>query len=208
MLSLGAQHNTIGGTEAGDANIISGNQSGGILIRSSDTADNVIIGNIIGTDRTGELELSNGTAIWLLEGAHSHVIGGVDSGQANVIANSGIVGVQVEGADTVGNTLRGNSIYSNARGGILSVDGGNGGLAPPSLTAASPTSGTTCGGCTIDIYSDAADEGRTYEGSTTADADGSFKYTKKPAGPFVTATATDAQGNTSPFSEALPLLGH
>ena len=74
--------------------------------------------------------------------------------------------------------------------------------------AASPVSGTACAGCTIDIYSDGADEGRAYEGSTTADAGGSFKFDRKLAGPFVTATATDGQGNTSPFSQALPLFGH
>lgn len=201
VLSLGAQRNTIGGTDPGDANIISGNQSGGILVRSASTADNVIIGNFIGTDRTGEIKLGNGTAIWLLEGAHGHVIGGIKPGQANVIAFSGIIGVQVEGADTIGNTIRGNSIHSNAREGILSVDGGNAGLAPPELTAANPVSGTACPNCTIDIYSDAADEGRIYEGSTIADASGRFTFDKKTSGPFITATATDAQGNTSPFSE-------
>jgi titin len=202
VLSVGAQRNTIGGTEPGDANIISGNQSGGMLIRGSDTADNVIIGNMIGTDRTGEMKLGNGTAIWLLEGAHGHVIGGIEEGEANVIAFSGIIGVQVEGADTIGNTIRGNSIHSNAREGILSVEGGNAGLAPPQVTAANPVSGTACPNCTVDIYSDAADEGRVYEGSTTADAGGSFTFDEKTSGPFVTATATDAEGNTSAFSES------
>jgi CSLREA domain-containing protein len=202
VLSVGAQRNTIGGTEPGDANIISGNQSGGMLIRGSDTADNVIIGNMIGTDRTGEMKLGNGTAIWLLEGAHGHVIGGIEEGEANVIAFSGIIGVQVEGADTTGNTIRGNSLHSNAREGILSVEGGNAGLAPPEVTAANPVSGTACPNCTVDIYSDAADEGRVYEGSTTADAGGSFTFDEKTSGPFVTATATDAEGNTSAFSES------
>jgi CSLREA domain-containing protein len=201
VLSLGAQRNTIGGTLPGDANIISGNQSGGILIRSADTADNIIIGNIIGADRTGEIELGNGTAIWLLEGAHGHLIGGTEPGQANVIAYSGIIGVQVEGADTIGNTMRGNSIHSNAREGILSVDGGNASLAPPEVTATNPVSGTACPNCTVDIYSDAADEGKIYEGSTTADAGGRFTIDRMTTGPFVTATATDAQGNTSAFSE-------
>jgi len=206
VLSLGAQRNTIGGTESGDANIISGNQSGGILIRSSDTADNIVIGNMIGTDRTGEMELGNGTAIWLLEGPHGHITGGTEPGQANVIAYSGIVGIQVEGADTIGNTIRGNSLHSNAREGILSVDGGNASLEPPNLTAANPVSGTACPNCTVDIYSDAADEGRVYEGSTTANTSGRFTFDEEISGPFVTATVTDAQGNTSPFSESLPVV--
>jgi hypothetical protein len=204
VLSNGAQRNTIGGTEPGDANIISGNQSSGILIRSADTADNVIIGNFIGTDRTGEMDLSNGNGIWLLEGAHGHVIGGTEPGQANVIAFSGIIGVLVEGADTVGNTIRGNSIHSNARQGIVSEKEGNAGLAAPTISAANPVSGTACPNCTIDIYSDSSDEGKVYEGSTTADANGHFAFEGKTTGPLVTATATDAQGSTSPFSQALP----
>ncbi len=203
VLSASAQRNTIGGTEPGDANVISGNQSGGILIRGADTADNVIIGNFVGTDRTGQMELGSGSAIWLLEGAHGQVIGGTEPGQANVIAFSGIFGVRVEGDTTVGNTIRGNSIHSNARTGISSEDGGNAGLAAPQLTAASPVSGTACANCIIDVYSDAGDQGKVYEGTTTADATGHFTFEKETAGPFVTATATDAEGNTSPFSEAL-----
>jgi CSLREA domain-containing protein len=201
VLSEGSQRNTIGGTEPGDANIISGNQSAGILIRGANTADNVIIGNIIGGDPTGEIGLGNGTAIWLLEGAHGHVIGGTEPGQANVIAFSGIFGIQIDGPDTSGNTIRGNSIHSNAREGIVSQEGGNAGLPAPEVTAANPVSGTACPDCTVDVYSDAADEGKVYEGSTTADASGRFTFDEELAGPFVTATATDAEGNTSPFSD-------
>ena len=202
VLSEGSQRNTIGGTEPGDANVVSGNQSAAILIRGAQTADNVIIGNFIGTDSTGEVALGNGTGIWLLEGTHDHVIGSAEPGQANVIAFSGIFGIQIEGPDTGGNTIRGNSIHSNARAGIVSQEGGNGGLAPPQLTAVSPVSGSACAGCTIDIYSDAADQGKVYEGAATADANGRFTFDEEAVGPFVTATATDAGGNTSPFSEA------
>jgi hypothetical protein len=201
VLSEGSQRNTICGTEPSDANIISGNQSAAILIRGAQTADNVIIGNMIGVDGTGEVELGNGTGMWLLEGAHGHVIGGVEPGEANVIAFSGIYGIQIEGPDTGGNAIRGNSIHSNDREGIVSQEGGNAGLPAPEVTAVSPVSGTACPGCTIDIYSDAADEGRMYEGSATADAGGRFTFDGEVGGPLVTATATDAEGNTSPFSE-------
>jgi hypothetical protein len=53
----------------------------------------------------------------------------------------------------------------------------------------------------VDIYSDSADEGEVYEGSTTADADGRFSFDKAPSGPYITATATEADGSTSVFSE-------
>ncbi len=201
VLSNGAHDNTIGGPSPGDANIVSGNQSSGLLIRGAQTRDNLIIGNYVGTDPSGQKPVKNGTAIWLLEGAHGNVIGGTEQGEGNVIAHNRIFGVQVEGADTVANTIRGNSLHSNSREGIISEEGGNRGLAAPTVDAAAPVRGSACPSCLVDIYSDSSDEGEVYEGSTTADETGSFTFEGPLAGPFVTATATDAEGNTSPFSE-------
>jgi parallel beta-helix repeat protein len=103
-----------------------------------------------------------------------------------------------------GNTLRGNAIYSNAGRGILLADGGNNDLPAPVITHVGPTeiSGTACFGCMVEVFSDAEDEGRVYEGSTVADAAGRFTFTKRSglSGPFITATATDGEGNTSEFS--------
>jgi hypothetical protein len=200
VLSIGAKGNTIGGTSPGDANVISGNQSGGVLIRGPNTNDNIIIGNYIGTDASGQTALHNGTGIWLLDGAVGNKIGGPAEGEGNVIAQNGIFGIQVEGATTTGNAIRGNSIYDNARDGIILIDEGNTNLPAPSFMGVSPVSGTTCPGCIVDIYSDDNDEGKTYEGSTTADADGLFGFEGTPAGPLITATATDDEGNTSAFS--------
>ncbi|MCH7550099.1 MAG: carboxypeptidase-like regulatory domain-containing protein [Proteobacteria bacterium] len=57
----------------------------------------------------------------------------------------------------------------------------------------------------VDVFSDDADEGRIFEGTTTADARGNWTLVLVDAvtGPFVTATATDADGNTSEFSGPL-----
>jgi hypothetical protein len=52
----------------------------------------------------------------------------------------------------------------------------------------------------VDVYSDAADEGRIYEGSTTADGSGAWTYSGPVTGPNITTTATDGDGNTSEFS--------
>ena len=204
-LTAGAQRNTIGGTSPDDANVISGNQSGGILIRGPDTNDNLIFGNYIGTDASGQKPLRNGTGIWLLDGAAGNRIGGTEPGEGNVIAQSGIVGVLVEGIATIHNTIRGNSIYSNANEGIFLEEEGNDNLPAPILASVSPVSGTACPDCVVDIYSDSADEGRIYEGSTIADADGRFAFERTPAGPVITATATDDQGNTSLFSAPQPV---
>jgi hypothetical protein len=207
VLDGGAQNNTVGGSAPGDANVISGNQSAGVLIRGSETANNRIIGNFIGTDSSRSEALGQGTGIWLLKGAHGNIIGGIGEGEGNVIAHSGIYGLLIEGPDTVGNTIRGNSIHSNARGSIVIEDSGNTGLAPPVIDAANPVRGTACTSCIVDIYSDSAGEGEVYEGPTTADADGRFSFDKAPSGPYITATATEADGSTSTFSEPFLVAG-
>ena len=67
--------------------------------------------------------------------------------------------------------------------------------------------GTACPNCTVDVYSDDEDEGRVYEGSTTADDAGDWTFDGSPEGPNVTATATDAAGNTSEFSAPVEVAG-
>jgi hypothetical protein len=204
VLVGGAENNVIGGKEPGEANVISGNQSAGMLIRGAGTNANQIIGNLIGTDSSGSEEVKQGAGIWLLEGPQGNLIGGTAEGEGNVIAFSNTSGVIIDGADTVGNTIRGNSIRANARGAIVSRNGGNLGLAQPAINSVDPLNGTACAGCMIDIYS-GSEETQIYEGSTTADAGGAFSFGEPVSGPFVTATATDSAGNTSSFSDALPL---
>lgn len=198
--------NTIGGDTSSEANVISGNGSAGVLIRGPETNANLVIGNLIGTDVSGSEALEQATGIWLLDGPQGNRIGGTSDGEGNVIAHSAGGGILIEGANTTGNTIRGNSIHSNGRG-ILSKDGGNLALAPPVITASGPVEGTACPNCTVDIYSDRAGEGEVYEGSALADADGGFTFDKAPSGPQITATATDADGNTSLFSDPFPVSG-
>ena len=113
-------------------------------------------------------------------------------------------GIQVETYDF--NTICRNSIHSNAGPGIVLTDGGNQLLPAPVLFTVTETSvpGIACPGCTVEIYSDAEDEGRVYEGSIIADAASAFTLIQPTGltGPFVTAAATDPDGNTSEFSAA------
>lgn len=78
------------------------------------------------------------------------------------------------------------------------------------ITTASTTraAGAASPNCVIEIFSDAKDEGAVYEGTTTADAAGNWAFTKPGGltGPNVTATATDAAGNTSEFSAPRSVL--
>jgi hypothetical protein len=109
------------------------------------------------------------------------------------------------GGDTIGNTIRGNSIHSNAQGAIVSKHGGNLGLAQPTIASSDPLRGTACPGCIVDVYSGSAEEGQVYQGSTTADASGAFTFDKTLPGLLVTATATRGGGNTSPLSDPFPV---
>ena len=57
-----------------------------------------------------------------------------------------------------------------------------------------------CAGCIVELFSDDEDEGRLYEGYAIADGSCHWRWTGNVAGPYVTATATDEEGNMSAFS--------
>jgi parallel beta-helix repeat protein len=196
----GAQDNTVGGSTAGERNVISGNQWSGVEITAGANS-NVVKGNYIGTNASGSGPIPNeGRGVFIAGGCYSNTIGGTASGEGNTIAFNTEAGVEVDGVATTGNAIRGNSIHSNGGKGIENTDGGNEELAPPTITGFGSVMGTACPNCEVDIYSDDEDEGRVYEGATTADGDGDWSFAGSPEGPNVTATATDAGGNTSEFS--------
>jgi hypothetical protein len=89
---------------------------------------------------------------------------------------------------------------------LLLSSGCNGGAEQgktPSTPAASPTAATTTTPVAREFT--AIPLNGTYEGSTTANAEGAFTFEKALSGPFATATTTDAGGNTSPFSSPFPV---
>jgi hypothetical protein len=200
----GAQNNTIGGSTEAERNVISGNNEFGVEIEGDGTDHNRVEGNYIGINAAGDAPIPNGQhGVFIGDGAQSNTIGGTAAGKGNTIAFNNQAGVGVDGPDTSGNTIRGNFIHSNGDKGIESHMGGNEALPPPLITGFGSVMGTACLACVIDIYSDDEDEGRVYEGSTTANDDGNWTFSGTPEGPNVTATATDSDGNTSEFSEPL-----
>jgi len=190
VIGNGSRRPFIGGTTQGERNLISGNNSDGIQL--DPIVDYVFIGgNYIGTDAGGAIPVSNhGDGIKVDRGEHNFI-------QNNLIAYNSGTGINI--VEYPFNTIRHNSIHSNTQKGIT-----NTGLPVPAIStiAGDSISGNSCPGCTIEVFSDAEDEGRIYEGNTCASASGAFTFVKNGllTGPFITATATDADGNTSEFS--------
>ncbi len=190
-----ANHNTI------EENVIGGNASAIQGCCNTDSSYNVIRDNRIGVGSDGQSPIPNTMfGVWFHDGASHNTVG-----PGNVIAHNPF-GVQVDTAASTGNTITGNSIYSNTEQGIRLDDGGNGNLAAPFLMAFNLAEGSVwgraCARCSVEIFSDLGDQGAVYEGQTTADATGLFVFARGAplTGPHLTATATDMAGNTSAFS--------
>jgi len=116
-LESGANGNTIGGSGAGEGNVISGNRDGGngvgVRLRSVGTTGNIIIGNIIGLAADGSSNITganqfNGVLLW--DGANGNTIGGTGAGEGNVISGNASSGVQIRGDAGSNNTVVGNII--------------------------------------------------------------------------------------------------
>jgi len=197
LLVMDAENNTIGGPSQADRNVISA-MGGGIRVSSAGSTGNVIEGNYIGTNRTGTVALGNGYGIKIHADAHDNTIG-----PNNVIAYNSGDGVQVDGSDTDGNTITHNSIHSNGDLGIdLTIDGNNSVAAPIfSTNSCTSASGTAPLSATVELFIGPDDEGKTYLTTVSADGDGDWSASGFLADDaYLTATATDVNGNTSEFS--------
>ena len=110
----------VGGSSPGAGNVVSANVTSGIIIRELDpTGRNKIQGNLIGTDRSGSLDLGNNKRGVILN-ASDNTVGGTLAGEGNLIAFNGSEGIAVVTGHS--NDIVGNSIHSNA---LLGIDLGN-----------------------------------------------------------------------------------
>ena len=121
----GGQYNRIGGSEAGQGNLVSGNLDAGVFLGSIGTMYNVIAGNRIGTDATGNAALGNGNGgVSTWESPSNNLIGGVNatpngmcSGACNLISgNVVLLGVVLHGAGAQNNIISGNYIGTDVSG--------------------------------------------------------------------------------------------
>ena len=122
--------NIIGGTAPGAGNVISANLGHGVdFYGTSGVYDhlNKVLGNFIGTDRTGTVALGNSLTGVLIEYTDVTSVGNWIPGGGNIIANNGEDGVRIgtpSGGGGIGNSVVGNAIYGNGGLGIdLGADG-------------------------------------------------------------------------------------
>ncbi|HET9590336.1 MAG TPA: NosD domain-containing protein, partial [Anaerolineales bacterium] len=194
--SVGARQNLI------TDNVIGGNETGIYLSWVMD-GGNTVTGNLIGVGPDGN-PLANTTGIIIDHTSHNIV------GPGNTIAYNRGDGISFW-EETSNNTVTRNSIHDNRGRGILITSPSQSTLQPPRILSfdlkTGTVSGTACPNCIIEIFSDGGDQGAIFEGSIIADRNGAFAFMKAAslAGPFLTATATDPDGNTSEFS--LPARG-
>ena len=111
-----ASNNNIGGPNAGDGNLISGNDYNGILVDKAGSTGNVIQGNTIGTNADGDASLANAYHGVYISNASSNTIGGSNPGEGNLISGNAGHGILIQEFGTHDNLVQGNYIGTNSSG--------------------------------------------------------------------------------------------
>src|SRR6202012_6042472 len=90
-----ATNNTVGGLTPAARNIISGNDSYGLVIGDTNTLGNIVEGNWIGLGVNGTTPVPNGTGVLLSDGATSNIFGGATAAAGNVVSGNYYSGIYV-----------------------------------------------------------------------------------------------------------------
>ncbi len=141
---------TIGGTAAGAGNLVAASGAAGVSIQGAASTATAILGNLIGTDRSGTFAVGNGTDGVAVSGVAGVTIGGTSAAARNVISSNLAAGIALL-ADATAALIEGNFIGTDASGanplgdgtGIL-IDGGS---------SANTIGGTTAGAGNTIAYS-------------------------------------------------------
>ncbi len=109
----GGTGNTIGGTAAGAANVVSSNQGFGIDLGNPGTTGNMIVGNLIGTDPSGTTARGNSVGVRII-GSSGNTVGGTNANAGNTIS-ANVQGIRIEGSSN-NNVIQGNRVGTTASG--------------------------------------------------------------------------------------------
>jgi len=136
--STPAGNTIIGGNTSAARNIISGNHNNGVLMSG---VGNQVLGNFIGTNVNGTVQIGNLATGVVCASAVNNVIGGTTQGTRNIISGNSTSGVLV---DTAGaNLVQGNFIGTDVSGSSIVSNGAYG------ILLTGPNTGNTIGGTVI-----------------------------------------------------------
>jgi hypothetical protein len=193
------QYNTIG---PGNIIVANGDEKenaifsetwGAVRLDNAGTAHNRIYGNYLGTNPEGTLSSAYNSGVVIGGEAHDNVIG-----PDNVIMNNKKYGVWIRQDNSIRNKITKNIIYGNGILPIYLQDGGNMMIEQPTILSANNTSvsGLTVPFGQVELFKGKG-EATEYVATVIADAAGNFTWNGSTGAPFVTATVTDADSNTS-----------
>jgi titin len=116
-LGVNSSGNLVGGTNAGNGNVISGGNDTGIYIFN--TSANTIQGNLIGVTAAGTNALGNVNNGVVLDKSSGNWIGGTNSGARNVVSGNGQSGIYLNGSAATGNAIQGNYLGTDISGSLV-----------------------------------------------------------------------------------------
>ena len=109
-----SQDNTIGGATARQGNLMCWNGSAGVTIGGAGAVDNLVVGNIIGSNLEGTVKQPNAYGVIINSAATSNTIGGDTAAESNVLSGNSDSGIQVTDTGTNDNVITGNHVGTNA----------------------------------------------------------------------------------------------
>ena len=158
--------NLIGGPTTAARNIISGNVKSGVVLYLATATGNRVLGNFIGTDRSGLRAVGNGgRGLDVTNGPSGNYVGGTTFASRNVISGNHDGGVGVYSSSTR-NYFRGNYIGTDANGARAVPNTGAGIALSAAAGAGNVIGGATAGAANV-IAGNAGDGVRVGESSGT-----------------------------------------